>query len=474
MTFFEKLLKTLLPFGLIVFLTLFVLASDEHPKIDKRRMMENRVRELRKNLEEIRGLKFKKTIQISYKDRGEMDSYVRELMQRESKSEVREGEMKALVEFGLLPEEIDLEKSLAAFYAKQALGFYDIERARLVLISDLLSDQDLLKNPNMAEANKVLYEYFGIDLVDFALLHELDHALIDQNFPLREFRKSGESNFDKSLCYRAFIEGEAILANHIFIFRPLGVEKEIVDGKFSVDNIIDQQSSLGFAYDISSLPRYITAVALFPYQNGLDFVTEIYLKGGWKEVNALYSYPPDSTEHILHPEKYIQKKDPPKVVLLAKMDSLIGPQWRVLDQNTLGEFRISLLISALLEKDDTSLIASEGWGGDQYILFEDDKQNRILHFKSVWDSERDAQEFYEAFIRGNQHQSFAEEGAQSEKGNEKTLKKDQIKIFMKISGDIVEIIRGPASQIDGIRAAFKKSQESGQSSQKSLIQQDLD
>ncbi len=474
MIFLEKLMKALIHFGIIIFLTLPVLASEDLSKNDNRTIMRNRVRELRKNLEEIRGLKFKKPIQISYIQREEMDSYVREMMQRDARPEAMEGEKKALVEFGFIQERIDLEKSMVAFYGRQALGFYDIEKTELVLISDLLSDPELLKNPNIAQANKVLHEYFGIDLVDFALLHELDHALIDQNFSLSEMRKSVKSNFDQSLCYRSFLEGEAILANHIFLFKPLGMEKEIIERKFSVDNIIDQQSSLGFIEDISSFPEYIVANALFPYQNGLDFVTEIYLRGGWKDVNALYSSPPASTEHILHPEKYILRKDPPREVPLGKIDSIIGPQWKIIDRNTLGEFRISLLISKLLEKDDTSLIASEGWGGDQYALFEDDRLNRILFFKSVWDSEKDAKEFYEAFIRAHQHQSFEENKGRSEKPNEKILMKGQMELFLRINSDIVEVVKGPAPQIARIKLAIENSENLRQSDQKSLTKQDLD
>ncbi len=473
MIFFEKLLKTFLLSTLIISPALLVLASEEHPKTDRRHIVEKRLKELRKDLEEIRGLKFKKSVQVSYKNREEMHSYVRELMQRESMPLARGGENKALAEFGFIPEGIDLGQFLAAFYARQALGFYDIDRSELVLISDLLSDQDLSKNPDVFEANQVLKEYYGIDLVDFALFHELDHALIDQNFPLNEIRELTQNNFDRVLSYQAFIEGEAILANHIFIFEPLGLAKEIVEKKLSMDNIIDQQLSLSFVDDISSLPSYITAIALFPYQNGLDFITEIYLKGGWKAVNALYSHPPVSTEHILHPEKYIQKKDPPREIILPKMETIIGPQWKPIDRNTLGEFRISLLISNLLEKDDTSLIASEGWGGDQYILFENDKQNRILYFKSLWDSEGDAQEFYEAFIRANQHQSFAEDKSQSEGGHEKILKTNQIEIFIKISGDTVEILKGPLSQIDKIRMAFREKHKSKQNTKEGPIQQDL-
>jgi hypothetical protein len=41
--------------------------------------------------------------------------------------------------------------------------------------------------------------------------------------------------------------------------------------------------------------------------------------------------------------------------------------------------------------------AAEGWGGDRYVLLENDSGGRVLHWKTVWDTERDAQEFRDAY-----------------------------------------------------------------------------
>lgn len=452
----QKFYKAILILGITFSLTLVVVFSEEFTPPDKRKMTEDRIRRIKEDLEEIRGLTFKKKIKISYKSREEMTLLVKGLMRREQSQAMKGGENKALVEFGFIEEGIDVEALWANFYARQALGFYNIENATLVLISDILTDKDILKHPDLAEANKILYEHFGIELIDFAFFHELDHALVDQNFHLKEFRKSVEDHFDNALSYVAIIEGEAILASHIFEFRPLGVEKEIVNRKFSIDNIIDQQSCMGLMEELSNYPGYITAISLFPYQYGLDFITEVYVQKGWQGVNALYSSPPSSTEQILHPEKYTLKIDSPKKVVIENIEAFLGKEWKKIDQNTLGEFRIQFLISHILEKDDTALIASEGWGGDRYALFENGKGDLLLYFKSVWDSENDALEFYKAYLRTFQNRSFLAEDIPSKKEYERTLNKGPIEIFISLDGDAVEMIKGPASQIRKLKGALSE------------------
>lgn len=449
-------MKAVFILSIIVSLSHFAVPYEEVVQQDKRINIEGRIEGLKENLEEIRGLKFKEKVKIYYKSREEMTSFIRDFIKREFSLKGKKGEKKALVEFGFLEEGIDLEETWAKFYAGQALGVYDMEYSTLVIVSDMLSDEEMSKYPDLTEADKVLFENFGLRLADFAFFHELDHALIDQNFNLKDLRRSAEDNFDKTLSYLALIEGEAILLNHIFIFRLLGVEKEVVNRRFSVDNIIDENSCIGFVKDISDYPSYIAALSIFPYQNGLNFVKENYLQKGWKGVNALYSSPPVSTEQILHPEKFIAKRDPPREVIMENIGTLLDHKWKQIDQNTLGEFRIRLLISHILNKDDTAYIASEGWGGDRYILFEDDQGDRILQFRSLWDSEKDAFEFYEAFLRSLQDLSFAVKNHQTMEKYQKSLRKGSIEIFISLNSNTVSMIKGPSAHIKKIRSYLSR------------------
>jgi hypothetical protein len=41
--------------------------------------------------------------------------------------------------------------------------------------------------------------------------------------------------------------------------------------------------------------------------------------------------------------------------------------------------------------------AAEGWGGDRYVVMEDDKKSTMYVWFTTWDTVKDAKEFYEAY-----------------------------------------------------------------------------
>jgi hypothetical protein len=64
-----------------------------------------------------------------------------------------------------------------------------------------------------------------------------------------------------------------------------------------------------------SAPRVIQETLLFPYVQGTEFLMSIFLQGGWKAVNQLYTDLPKSTEQLLHPEKYLAQEQPREVAI---------------------------------------------------------------------------------------------------------------------------------------------------------------
>ena len=55
------------------------------------------------------------------------------------------------------------------------------------------------------------------------------------------------------------------------------------------------------------------------------------------------------------------------ITLLALPETF--SEWQVIERNTLGEFNISLLIDGYLPAAEAK-IASSGWDGDRFVLFE--------------------------------------------------------------------------------------------------------
>ena len=140
---------------------------------------------------------------------------------------------------------------------------------------------------------------------------------------------------------------------------------------------------------------------MFPYYIGQAFVEYLHSKGNWAEVNRAFGNLPTTTEQILHPEKYeageggIPVNDRP-------LSEVLGEDWRLLDNDALGEWMTFLLLGygadyAGLLSDDIAWEAANGWGGDQYqVYYNDTTSKHILTEHWVWDTPQDNDQFASA------------------------------------------------------------------------------
>jgi hypothetical protein len=141
----------------------------------------------------------------------------------------------------------------------------------------------------------------------------------------------------------------------------------------------------------------------FPYVYGYEFVKYLHERGNWAGVNQAYSDLPDSTEQIMHPEKYLRQEAPVEVINPSLSDMLSG-DWRELRKDVLGEWTTYLILGygADLEAQQEDLdaaTAAAGWGGDAYQAYYSDSTGEILlaaHW--VWDSPANAQEFHQLML----------------------------------------------------------------------------
>src|SRR5262249_19577542 len=113
---------------------------------------------------------------------------------------------------------------------------------------------------------------------------------------------------------------------------------------------------------------------------------------GWAAIDEAYRNPPLSTEQILHPEKYASKPDLPTVIDLGQLKP--GEGWKEVGRNVLGEMQLLVM----LRKFGGKAVAA-GWDGDRYAVFEGPRKRLGLAWLSTWDSEDDAREFAQAYVR---------------------------------------------------------------------------
>jgi hypothetical protein len=142
-------------------------------------------------------------------------------------------------------------------------------------------------------------------------------------------------------------------------------------------------------------PRYLRTLLTFPYADGLGFVHAWRRRHPWTEVKRLYRDPPRSTAQILHPERYLDRREDPVAVSLPDLAPLLGPGARRVVEDDAGEFALREVLQEFLG-DGAS---AAGWRGDRYALWDDAAGGPVLLAVTVWESEPAADAFAAAYRR---------------------------------------------------------------------------
>jgi hypothetical protein len=288
--------------------------------------------------------------------------------EEEAKSDVRE-----LAALGLLPKGYDIYKLYIDLYSEQIAGYYDPETKDMYVVQG-----EAFKGPE-----KMTYA------------HEYVHALQDQTWDLQNGLKSNDEYCEDHTEYCAgvdsLVEGDASLTEQYWFF--------------SYATQQDQQDVYDF-YETYSSPVYDTAPYflqqdfLFPYSQGMVFVESLYGEGGWSAVDRAYKNPPQTTEQILHPERYPQ--DIPVDILLPDLTSTLGNGWEEVTRNVMGEWYLDLVLfagydPAMRLDEETAKSAGTGWGGDSYLVYwNESTQEQAFVMVSQWETSTDANEFWDA------------------------------------------------------------------------------
>lgn len=279
----------------------------------------------------------------------------------------------ALAAFGLVEPGIDLISLYEELLTEQIAGFYDDETKEMFVIQG--------------------ETFTGVERMTYA--HEYVHALQDMNFGIRESLQYDddlcEEDSERCAALQALLEGDASLAEQFWLYDHAS-EQDLSD----IMDFFNQYTSPIF----DSAPAFLQQDFLFPYLNGMSFVESLYEQGGWQAVDQAYSEPPQSTEQILHPERY--PSDRPLKIELPDLSTVLGSGWEQIDAGALGEW-YSYLVLAHGSNPQARLVdsaarkAAEGWGGDAYqVLYNQTSGQSVLVLKSTWDSPRDASEFASA------------------------------------------------------------------------------
>lgn len=297
-----------------------------------------------------------------------INDFFKDYSEEEARDDVHE-----LAALGLLEPGYDLYELYIELFSEQVAGYYDSETKEMFVVQG--------------------EGFQGTERMTYA--HEFVHALQDQAYDLREGLRLKDEYCEKDAeacaAVQALIEGDASLTEQLWVFNHATAQdrKEI------------QQFAMNYKSPVyDSAPAYLKADFLFPYRAGQEFVETLHDQGGFAAVDAAFRNPPVSTEQILHPEKY--PAEIPLRVDIPDLLPVLGDGWREYDRNMLGEWYTFLVLTNGVSEDarlseQLGREAAAGWGGDLLVFcLNDQTQQSALVVRSVWDSQADADQFWQA------------------------------------------------------------------------------
>jgi hypothetical protein len=251
------------------------------------------------------------------------------------------------------------------------------------------------------------------------LAHEIHHAFQHQHFDLTSYlvnkSRDGSLNTDEAMARRAVVEGEATYVAMLWQIQhrtqraptPQLVSAELkrrsrMDRQATVEMLsqpnADAETSTTLAV-LQRTPDFVYESLYVPYRSGAEFVAAVR-QAGWSEVDKLYStYPPESTEQILHPEKWFAREAPLRVKWPAFDNNPLFAGWRLLADNVLGEALWRTLFKEQGLRSEGRK-AARGWNGDRYAVFERESDGALLLlWHTAWDTPTDASEFASLYRR---------------------------------------------------------------------------
>lgn len=348
------------------------------------------VERIQKEVAELRGLPFKQSVP--------MEKQTREGLARHMDSEMAEMVPEAIEKHfdkivrrvGLYRGPVlgDFRQLMKSVMTTQAAAYYDPDTKRFYVLAEGGSELE----------QGVIYS------------HELYHALQDQYFDLNSFMsKKVKLNSDQSLARTAVVEGEATYLHTMWAMRQImrsTPQRAMLGPAIQAQaalKIDDLRSMMGESAqqktETDSIPPFILETLIGNYMKGAAFIYAVQ-EQGWPAVEKIYrEYPPQSTEQILHPAKWVARENPSAISWQKFRKERALKNWELLDDDVIGEIQWRVIFSVQGLAADAEAAAA-GWDGDRYAVFKrKGADDTLMLLRTSWDSEAEATQFADAYRR---------------------------------------------------------------------------
>lgn len=332
---------------------------------------------IEEQVSQIRLLSVKDAIPRKVLSPDELRAYVEEELLEDLEDEDAQEDVRRFALLGLFPPDLEMRQLLEDLYSEQIAGFYKIEEREMVVVAG--------GDFGISERLTYAHEY----------VHALQYANYDFENDLGYSEEACETDSERCAAIQALIEGDANFTQ-LKWFETHATHKDILE---FLTNVESYESPV-----LDSAPPYLSASLMFPYNVGTTFVEHLFDMGGYDAIHQAYTTtPPVSTEQVMFPERY--PDDIPLEINLPDLSLSLGSGWDIDQEGVVGAWDIYMMLSQGYEERfqidaEEALFAAEGWGGDSYaFLSHENDDERLFVMKTVWDSEKDSLEAWEAFSK---------------------------------------------------------------------------
>ncbi|OAQ53524.1 hypothetical protein HTG_08575 [Natrinema mahii] len=386
-------------------------------------------------VERIRNLTFEGPVDVDVVTRSEYRDTNEERFTNVTDADRLEGNVGYEALF-MVDRDSDAMNSTKSVYGGSVAGYYDPETDEIVIVSD---------NPETPE------------LDELTLGHELVHALQDQRFDLESLDGTTQ---DSETAKNGLVEGDASRVENEYE-RRCGTDWDCLtpsgsDGQGDVGDV-----NWGIYFSIYQ-----------PYSDGPAYVDHLREQGpGWSAVNAAYDDPPTTTSAVIHPGSERE----PATVPVPDRSSEDWRQLRVdgeVANDTVGEAgMVAMFAAGAVDRNRESVISAEdffgadlgeydydqpatdGWAGDQLVVYTNDDADAASGpgaagdagyvWRTQWETADDTEQFVDAY-----GQLLATHGAESVDGRQDTAVIDDGgyagAYYLERNGTTVTIVRAPS------------------------------
>jgi hypothetical protein len=307
------------------------------------------IRELMRETEALRGLRFRAPVEARIQDRAAMRDYVKGALDDQDLARAR----RRYLALGLLDPELDVRELIESLMEEELIGYYDPER-KLLAVRD-----DVARSLTRSDQAHQDLEWRA------TVVHELVHALQDQHLGLSQAMER-ERTTDEENAFGALVEGDATLAMLGYAAARQGgsLQALVADTAGLAAGLRAAPAHAGGR--LGQAPAIVREPLLFRYREGAVFAARLFAASGWAGVDAAHRRQPATTLAVSQPGLYLRQEEPPPLSP-PELAFVSEQRCQVVDQDVLGSLELGV---ALTQDEFQARELGRSWRGDRYAVLE--------------------------------------------------------------------------------------------------------